>query len=440
LKKIEVKGISEKDSRIFYTALYHSMLTPSDWTGENPLFDYKRPYYEDFLCIWDIFRTVSPLLTLISTQRHTDMLNTLLDIYKQDGWLPDAHSALQREHIQVGTNADVLFADAYVKGLKGIDYNLAYEAMKRNAEDTSSQNTKVYSAGRIGLASYKKLHYVAADAPFRGRRMTVSRTLEYVYNDFCVYQLAKGLNKTEDAARYKGRTTWYKNHWDNSLKLMRGKNMDGSWITPFNTAKYETGINFYEGHAYTWTYTAPHDVKGLIDLFGGKKAFVDSLTYAVSNHYEAYNEPGMLQVYLFVWAGRPDLTQKFVRKAAAEHFTDSDNGLPGNDDSGTTSAWYVWSRLGIFPVAGQNIYIIGSPSAPQSTMHLESGKDVGIIAHNASEKNIYIQSAKLNGKKYEKAFFTHDDIKNGAKFEFEMGAASSGWGSKYAPPSLSDKF
>jgi predicted alpha-1,2-mannosidase len=438
LSKIEINGTSETEKKIFYTALYHTLLMPSDWTGENPVFDFKRPYYEDFLCVWDIFRTVSPLMTLISTQKQVDMLNTLLDIYKKDGWLPDAHSALQREHIQVGTNADVLFSDAFVKGLKGIDYNLAFEAMKKNAEDTLIY--AVPSAGRIGLSSYKKNHFVAADASFPGRRMTVSRTLEYVYDDFCIYQLAKGLKRDTDASRYLERSFWYKNHWDPKLKLMRGKNTDGSWSIPFNPNKSETGNNFYEGQAYTWTYTAPHDVKGLINLFGDKEIFVDSLTKSVSSHYEAFNEPCMLQIYLFVWAGRPDLTQKFVRKATKENFTADYDGLPGNDDSGTTSAWYVWSRMGIFPVAGQNLYIVGSPSAEKTTIHLESGKDILILAKNASEKNIYIQSAKLNGKPYDKAFFSQDEIRNGAKFEFIMGEKPSIWGRKMIPPSLSDAF
>lgn len=438
LQKIEVSGMSDVNNRTFYTALYHSLLMPSNWTNENPNFDYKQPYYEDFLCIWDIFRTVSPLMTLISTQQHVDMLNSLLDVYKHDGWLPDAHSALQREHIQVGTNADVLFADAYVKGLQGINYQQAYIAMKKNAEDTTAISSEIYAAGRIGLPSYKKYHYVTSDAPFKGRRMTVSRTLEYVYNDFCIYQIAKGLHEINDEKRYLDRSSWYKNVWDSKMKLMRGKNSDGSWLTPFNPFHSETGDNYYEGQAYTWTYTAPQDIKGLIDLFGGKKVFVDSLTKAVSEHYEAYNEPCMLQIYLFVWAGRPDLTQKYVNKAILENFTDKYDGLPGNDDSGTTSAWYLWSRMGVFPVAGQNLYIIGSPVAPKTVIHLESGKDVYIIANNVSKKNIYIQSAKLNGKEYNKAFFKQEDITKGANFEFEMGSKPSKWGSKIAPPSLSD--
>ncbi|MBC7866064.1 MAG: glycoside hydrolase family 92 protein, partial [Gloeobacteraceae cyanobacterium ES-bin-316] len=433
LKKIEVKGMSEKNSRIFYTAFYHALLCPSDWTGENPVFNYNRPYYEDFLCVWDIFRTVSPLLTLVSTKEHTGMLNTLLDVYQHDGWLADAHSSLQREFTQVGSNTDVLFADAFVKKLKGVDYKLAYEAVKKNATDTSFLNGKVPHAGRVALPFYTKYHYIPVDVNLK---ITVSRTLEYVYNDFCAWQLAKRFGNKEDIDLFKQRSFWYKNLWDDSLKLMRGKKMDGSWFTPFNPDKSETGPNFYEGHAYTWTYSAPHDVQGLIELFGSKEAFVKSLNKAVSDHYQAFNEPCMLQVYLFVWAGRPDLTQKFVRQATVENFTDSNDGLPGNDDSGTTSAWYLWSRMGIFPVAGQNLYIIGSPSSPETIIHLESGKDVVITAKNASAENIYIQSAKLNGKKYDKAFFTHDDIVNGASFEFVMGAEASGWGSNATPASL----
>ncbi|MFP5039536.1 GH92 family glycosyl hydrolase [Parasediminibacterium sp. JCM 36343] len=435
LSKIETNYTQESENRKFYTALYHSLLVPSDWTGENPIIDNKRPYYEDFLCIWDIYRTVCPLLTLISTREQRDMLNTLLDIYKQDGWLPDAHSALQREWIQVGTTADVLFADAFAKSMKGVDYETAFKAMQKNAEDTT--NEKSLHAGRAGLASYLKYHYLPADAKFKGKRLTVSRTLEYIYSDYCLYQLAKGLHKDEEAKKYKSRCDWYKNVWDSDLKLVRGRNMDGTWIEPFDPQKSETGPCFYEGHAYTWTYDIPHDVKGLINLFGGEKVFLDSLTNAVSHHYEAWNEPCMLQIYLFIWAGRPDLAQQFIRKALAENFTDNDDGLPGNDDSGTTSAWYLWNRMGIFPVAGQNLYIIGSPSNESTIMHMESGKNLVIKAQNASPKNVYIQSAKLNGKPYNKAFFFQEDIVNGATFEFVMGAKPSGWGKGFVPPSLS---
>jgi predicted alpha-1,2-mannosidase len=436
LRKIEVKGMSDVNSRIFYTSLYHALLSQDDWTGENPVFDYKRAYYENFLCVWDLFRTVSPLLTLISTKEHTDMLNTLLDVYKQDGWLADAHSSLQREFTQVGTNTDVLFADAFAKKLKGIDYKLAYQAVRKNATDTSFTNNKLDHAGRIALPYYTKYHYVPIDV---NQKITVSRTLEYVYNDFCAYQLAKSFGSKEEVKMFKERSFWYKNLWDNDLKLMRGKNANGTWVTPFDPLNNATGPNYYEGHAYTWSFSTPHDIKGLIALNGGKELFVKNLTNAMSNHYEAYNEPCMLQAYLFVWAGRPDLTQQFIRKATAENFTDKYDGLPGNDDSGTTSAWYLWSRMGIFPVAGQNLYIIGSPSSTETTIHLESGKDVIISAQNASEENIYIQSGKLNGRKYEKSFFTHDDIVNGARFEFVMGPQPSKWGSNAVPPSLSDK-
>lgn len=435
LRKIEVKGMSFENSTIFYTAFYHALLCPSDWTGQNPVFNNKRPYYEDFLCVWDIFRTVSPLLTLISTKTQVDMLNTLFDVYKHDGWLSDAHSSSQREFTQVGTNTDVLFADAYVKQLKGVDYRLAYEAVKKNATDTSFLNRKIVHAGRTALPFYTKYHYIPTDV---NQKITVSRTLEYIYNDYCVYQLAKKYGTKAEKNIFKQRSFWYQNLWDDSLQLMRGKQMDGTWYTPFSPNKSETGVNFYEGHAYTWTYSTPHDVKGLINLFGNKEVFVKSLTNAVSNHYQAFNEPCMLQTYLFVWAGRPDLTQKFVRKAMDENFTNKNDGLPGNDDSGTTSAWYVWCRLGIFPVAGQNLYIIGSPSIAETTIHLESGKNIIISAKNASDKNIYIQSALLNGKPYNKAFFTHNDIVNGAKFEFTMGETPSNWGSNFVPPSFSD--
>lgn len=446
LEKIEVKGLNQHDARVFYTAMFHGLLVPSDWTGENPGLDKKQVYYEDFLCLWDIYRTLGPLLSLISTKEYTDMLNTLLGIYDRDGWLPDAHSALQREFIQVGTSADMMFADAYVKGLKGIDYAKAYQAIKKNGTDTTFKNQATRYAGRVALPDYLKNHYVSADTmhhyqsldTFRlSRKCSVSKSLEYSYGDFGIYEVAKGLGKTTDAAIFKERSLWYKNLWDNQTKKMRGRYPDGTWVNPFYPEKYQNNVNYYEGNGYTWTYFAPQDVAGLINLFGGRKNFVDSLSDAITHHYEAFNEPGMLQIYLFNWAGRPDLTQKFLRKVLIGSFNDTDAGLPGNDDSGTTSLWYLWSRMGVYPVAGQNLYVIGSPSYPETVIHQQSGKDLKIIARNASPENIYIQSAKLNGKPYLKTYFTHDGVKNGAVFEFVMGPAPSQWGRNSVLPSIS---
>ena len=448
LKKIEVRGLTETDKKIFYTALYHGLLMPSDWSGQNPTLIKNKGYYEDFLCLWDIYRTVGPLLTLTSTKTYSDMLNSLLGIYDRDGWLPDAHSSLQREFIQVGTSADMLFADAFLKGVPNIDYTKAYRAIRKNGMDTSFRNQAVYYAGRVALPDYLKNHFVSLDTGHRyepldtfkySRKCAVSKTLEYCYGDFAIYQMAKGLGMAQDAEAFKKRSSWYQNLWDPISKKMRGRYPDGTWVKPFQPEKYQNNLIYYEGNGYTWTYFVPHDVAGMIKLFGGKKTFVDSLTTAIVNHYEAFNEPGMLQIYLFNWAGRPDLTQKLLRQTMAGNFTDKDNGLPGNDDSGTTSLWYLWSRMGVYPVAGQNLYLIGSPCIPQTVIHQESGKDIVIIASNASEKNVFIQSATLNGMTYDKCFFKQEDIRNGATFKFIMGPKPSDWGKGFSPPSLSDE-
>ena len=447
LHKIEVKGLTDQEATIFYTALYHGLLVPSDWTGQNPKLNKKETYYEDFLCLWDIYRTMGPLLTLISTKEYADMLNTLLGIYDRDGWLPDAHSALQREFIQVGTSADMMFADAYLKGVKGVDYKKAYQAIKKNGIDTSFVNYPVLYGGRRALPDYERNHFVSVDtvSHYRSldtdrfsRKCSVSKSLEYSYGDFAIYEMAQGLGLTADAKLFKERSFWYKNLWDDHVKKMRGRYKDGSWITRFTPEKYQNNLNYYEGNGYTWSYFVPHDVTGLINLFGGRKAFVDSLSDAIDKHYEAFNEPGMLQIYLFNWAGRPDLTQKYIRQILTGSFSATDAGLPGNDDSGTTSLWYLWSRLGIYPVAGQNLYVFGSPSYPETVIHQQSGKDLRIIAKNVSSKNIFIQSAKLNGVAYRKSYLRHEDLKNGAILEFTMGPAPSAWASDSTPPALSN--
>ncbi|HKB90304.1 MAG TPA: GH92 family glycosyl hydrolase, partial [Opitutaceae bacterium] len=263
LGKIQVEGPNETDKKIFYTGLYHMMLMPTDFTGENPFFNYSRPYYDDFLCIWDIFRVNFPLHFLINAPKATDMLNSLVDVYRHDGWLPDSRSAISYDGLQNGTNADILFAEAFAKGIKGVDYETALQGMIKNGE-TPSDNPRHY--GRAALSDYLARGYVPV-----GTSNCVSRTVEYVYDDYCTYQLSQALGNKSNAERLKPHLLWYKNTWDASIGFMRGKNPDNTWITPFDPAKEQGSYDvvFYEGNAYQWSYYAPHDGKGLVNLYGG---------------------------------------------------------------------------------------------------------------------------------------------------------------------------
>lgn len=249
--------------------------------------------------------------------------------------------------------------------------------------------------------------------------------------------MAKDFGTPEDVADLKNRLTWYRNLWDTtSGGFMRGKTRDGAWHSPFDPAKAETGPQFYEGHSWTWSWYVPHDAQGLVNLMGGNEAFVDKLTIVCDKYYEAYNEPCMLETFLFIHAGRPDKTQFYARKALS-HFSDKPNGLPGNDDSGTTSAWLLWAMLGIYPNAGQDFYYIGSPTFSKATIKLDGGKQLVINAPAASESAKYISAGSMNGKPHNQAWLRHSDFIDGATLDLSMSANASKWGAQALPPSYS---
>lgn len=437
LDRIKVEGGSLDQRRQFYTALYRVHLTPNDWTGEAPARYGNRTYYENILCLWDTFRTVNPLLTLIQPQVQTDIVNTLLSYYEVDGWTGDAHSAHHYEHVQNGSSADIVIADAYAKKLPGIDFKLAYAAIRKNAfVDHDPKGNYRPNMGRFRLDDYRRHGYLPTDiSPYKDVQ-SVSRTLEYVHNDAAVLSLARDFGSAEDVADLEARQLWYRNVWDPSVGFMRGRTQSGAWHEAFDATKGETGRQYYEGHAWTWSWHVPHDPQGLINLMGGNQPFTTKLTQAVEHHYEAYNEPGMLQTYLFSHAGRPDLTQHYVRKALG-HFSSSPRGLPGNDDSGTTSAWLVWSMLGLYPNAGQDWYYIGSPTFSKATLKLPGGKTLVINAPKASVENKHIAAAHLNGKPWPQAWLRHADLIDGAVLQLGMQAKPAPWGARLPPPSLS---
>lgn len=441
LDKIQVEGGTPDQRKQFYTALYRLHVTPNDWTGESPLRYGDQTYYENILCLWDTFRTVNPMLTLIQPQVQADIVNTLIKYHQTDGWTGDAHSAYTYEHVQNGSNADTVIADAYAKRLPGVDWSAAYAAIRKNAfVDPNPKATNHADRGRFRLGDYLNYRYLptnAVDNPKYKNNYGVSRTLEYIYNDFCVYSMAKDFGTPEDVADLKKRLLWYRNLWDEtSGGFMRGKTKDGAWHSPFDPTKGETGPQFFEGHSWTWSWYVPHDAQGLINLMGGNQAFVDKLTVACDKYYEAYNEPCMLETFLFIHAGRPNLTQFYARKALG-NFSSKAGGLPGNDDSGTTSAWLLWAMLGIYPNAGQDFYYIASPTFSRATIKLADGKQFVINAPAASETAKYIAAGTLNGKPWNQAWLRHSDFIGGATLNFNMSAEVSKWGAQTPLPSLS---
>ncbi|MCU1321309.1 MAG: alpha,2-mannosidase [Acidobacteriaceae bacterium] len=439
LAKLSLTGESDSQRRQLYTAMYHVMLMPTDRTGENPDWQSTEPYYDDFYCIWDTFRTSSPLLTLISPDRQRDLIRSLVDIYHHTGYMPDARSGNDNGRTQGGSNANVVVADAWVKGLKGIDYEAAFAAMVHDAEVPPADQQK---EGRGGLKDYNEKGFVTLADERSG-----SRTAEYSYDDFAISEVACGLGKTKETALYASRAHNFANLWDKDMSVegfkgfMRPRNPDGTWAPPYLVVRGTWPDFFYEGDIWTYSIYAPQDMRRLIEMAGGNEDFVRRLDSTfLRRHFDVTNEPGFLLPMLYNYAGRPDKTADIVHMTLEKAFSDTRAGIPGNDDSGAMSSWLIFSTLGLFPVAGQDIYLISTPSIPDASLAMGNGKKLRIVAKNLDPNglNRYVQSATINGVDLPNAWFRHAQIKNGATLMLQMGPAPSDWGRSTPPPSMSN--
>ncbi len=439
LAKLSLSGETDAQRRELYTAMYHIMLMPTDRTGENPDWQSSEPYYDDFYAIWDTYRSSSPLLTLISPDRQRDMIRSLVDIYRHTGYMPDARSGNDNGRTQGGSNANVVIADAWVKGMKGIDYETAFQAMEKDATVPPENAQK---EGRGGLKDYNERGYVTLADERAG-----SRTVEYAYDDFAISEVACGLGKTKEAALYAGRVHNFEHLWDKDMTVLgfkgflRPRKPDGSWADPYLTVRGTWPDFMYEGDIWTYSLYAPQDMRRLIEMAGGADWFNRRLDFIFTRgHFDVTNEPGFLMPILYNYSGRPDKTADIVHLLLEKAFTDSRAGIPGNDDSGAMSSWLIFQTLGFFPVAGQDVYLIGTPSIPDASLTLANGKKLRIIAKNLDRSglNHYIQSVTLNGADLPNSWFRHEQIKDGATFVFTMGSAPSAWGRSVPPPSMSD--
>lgn len=452
LDTIHLTGATEKQRRMIYTAIYHTMMMPVDRTGENPLWQSTEPYYDDYYAVWDTFRSSAPFLTLVAPDRERDLVRSLLNIYQHDGYMPDARSGNVTGRTQGGSNTDVMVADAYVKHLPGIDWNTALAAMIKNAEVTP---TDLQKEGRGGIDDYNKLGYVTTKDERAG-----SRTVEYSNDDYSIAEVACGLGKDDIAKKYLARSHNFENLWDKNLEegtdvntrakrsvpgfkgFIRPKNADGTWAEPNKDVRGSWWSFFYEGDEWTYSLYAPHDMRRIVELSGGPEEFTRRLDYTFTHgHYDVSNEPGFLLPMLYAWSNHPDHTADVLRLTLEKWFSDTRSGIPGNDDSGAMSSWLIFNTLGFYPVAGQDVYILGTPAIPDSTIAVGNGKTLHIVAKNAGEDglNRYIQSATLNGKPLNNTWFRHADIANGGELILTMGSAPSAtWGKQTPPPSMSD--
>jgi predicted alpha-1,2-mannosidase len=429
LEKMKIEGASEDQKTIFYTALYHTMILPrmlSEYGKYYSPFDDKvhnGVSYNDY-SLWDTFRALHPFMIFVQPERVNEMITSLLQVYKESGWLPMWPNPAE-SNIMIGTHADAVIADAYVKGFRGYDVNLAYEAMRKNSMVPPDGDTKYrfgdrdnwssYEA-RAGLTYYHSIGYVPSDKTAE----SVSRTLEYALDDYCVAQVAKGLGKTDDYERMMGWAKNYKNIYNNETGFMAPRFYNGSWDP-------KTNEGFTEGSPWTYLFCEMQDIPGAIGLMGGSEKFAAKLDENFEkNHYEHSNEPGHHYIYLYDYCGQPWKTQELARKHTTVNYKNKPNGINGNDDCGQMSAWYIFGVMGFYPVTpGSGVYAIGAPQFSKTIMNYSvDGKPrkLAVIANNLSEKNLYIQKVMLDGKLIETPFLNHADLINASKLVFEMGS------------------
>jgi predicted alpha-1,2-mannosidase len=424
LGRIRVEGLSEADRRLFYTCVYHSQLMPRERTGDNPKGDSNEPYWDDHYAVWDTWRTAMPLLMLVDREAMRGIVRSFIDRHEHGGRVADAFVAGVESGDQGGNDPDNIIADAYVKGLDGVDWKRAWGVLKAHAEK-----------GRT--PEYRKQGWIVAG------RMSCSNTLEMAYNDACAAQVARGIGEKAAGNALRERSRQWQNLWRADLTdgVYRGfvvpKRADGTWVEPFDPRKvYGSWLDyFYEGSSWNYGFFVPQDIPDLVEKCGGKEMFAERLEFACAKGLvEQWNEPAFLSLRLFAWAGRPDLTSRWVRKTMGQWGLK--RGYPGNDDSGAMSSWYVFSALGFFPVAGQDLYIINGPLFPQAEISLGEGRKLTITATNAGPESVYVQSATLNGQPLERAWFRHAEIASGGELTFVMGPNPSEWGKAQLPPGM----
>jgi predicted alpha-1,2-mannosidase len=452
LTKVSIEGGTPEQQRIFYTALYHTAISPntfSDADGRYRGMDKKTHTAADktgnhtVFSLWDTFRAFHPLMTIVNPTRNEAWIRAMLQKYDEGGVLPMWELASNETGTMIGYHAVPVIVDAYRKGYRNFDVNKAYEAMVKSAAfDTT---TIAFSDAEVrnnvmpaGKYYNDKLGFIPCDK----ENESVSKALEYAYNDWCIAQMAKELGKTKDYERFMERSKRYATYFDKTTGFMRGLTSERQWKTPFNPRfSNHRSDEYVEGNAWQWSWFVPHDVDGLVALHGGKPQFLtrlDSLFTTSSavdggnssadisgliGQYAHGNEPSHHIAYLYNYAGKPWRTQELVDEILTTLYFNDANGLSGNEDCGQMSAWYIMSSMGLYQVSpGEPVYTLGRPLFSVVTLQLENGKTFRILATNNSAANKYVKQVKLNGKVLDKPFITHNDVMKGGTLEFSMSA------------------
>lgn len=467
MKRFLIEGGSEVQIRTFYSCLYRTMLFPRKFyeIDANGKIMHYSPYNGKILPgymftdagFWDVFRAAFPLINLMNPSLGIQIQEGLVNAYEESGWLPEWASPGHRD-CMIGSNSSSIIADAYIKGLRGYDIQKLYDGILKNSE----QEGPLSSLGRKGVKYYNELGFIPYNV---GIKENTARTLEYAYDDFAVWKLAKALGRPqEEIDRFAKRSQNYRNVFDKQTNLMRGRNLDGSFQTPFNPFKW--GDAFTEGNSWHYTWSVFHDVQGLIGLMGGKTQFISMLDsvfklppvfdysyYGFPIHemremqisdfgnYAHGNQPIQHMVYLYNYAGEPWKTQYWVREVMNRLYNPAPDGLCGDEDNGQTSAWYIFSAMGFYPVCpATDQYVLGAPLFKKLTLRFENGKILKILAPDNNPENRYINSLTFNGKTYKKNWLSHELVTKGGILNFKMTASPNkqrGIAKEYFPYSFS---
>ena len=450
LGRIEIEGGNLDQYRTFYSCLYRATLFPQkhhEINADGEVVHYsphngkvEKGYFYTGTGFWDTFRSLFPLLNMLYPSENQKMQEGFVNVYRESGFFPEWSSPGHRG-CMIGNNSASVLADAYLKGVKVEDSETMFEGILHG---TKNVHPKVSSSGRLGHEYYNTLGYVPYDVKINEN---TARTLEYAYNDWCIYRLAKELKRPqEEIDLFAKRAMNYRNVFDKETRLMRGRNKDGKFMAPFSPLKW--GDAFTEGNSWHYTWSVFHDPQGLIDLMGGDKEFTRMLdsVFTVPPHFDdSYygfpiheiremtvmnmgnyahgNQPVQHMIYLYNYAGEPWKTQYWARQVMDRFYTPTPDGYCGDEDNGQTSAWYIFSALGFYPVCpASDEYVMGAPLFKKATIHLENGKTFEINAPENSADNIYIDNLKLNKKNYTRNYITHSDIMRGGKMDVTMSA------------------
>ncbi|KAI0538343.1 glycoside hydrolase family 92 protein [Xylaria digitata] len=449
---------STANLQLLYSSLYHLLLIPTNKTGENPLWSSTEPYYDDIFTFWDTFRSHTPLLHILQPTAYEELICSLIDIWRFEGFMPDARSSFFNGATQGGSNADNVLADAYVKGVRGaVNWEDGFAAMLADAEtvppnnndprDTSSSTKE----GRGALPDWIERGYITTKY---GR--SVSRAIEYALNDFSLYQVATGLDNSTAASKYLSRSRNWRNQWNANLTALNftgflgPRDTSGKFLSqdPLSCGGCYWGDYYYEALPMEYSFNAHHDMATLISYSGGRDAFIARLeamfTPGLSSGNARFghtlfnpgNEPSFATPYLFNFAGRQDLSVKYARNVARSYYAPTEAGLPGNSDAGAMESWLLWNMIGLYPLTAQTTFLIASPWFADLTIDLGGGKKLVITAENLGDDSFYVRSLRVNGREWDKAWVSWDDVfANGGTMDFVLGPEPADWATGDLPPS-----